>query len=195
MITIRLERSTDIAAREAILDRAYGDCRFTKPSVRLREGRLPTDGLSLVAIERGRVIGTVRTWNVTDAHARPALLLGPLAVDCVAQGRGVGAKLMRRAIREARRHGHRAIILVGDPAYYEQFGFSARKTGELRMPGPFAQERLLGIELIAGSLTGAHGLVRAAGEQIPADLPDFIVAPAYTRRRTAELDEMVARAA
>lgn len=181
MITIRLERSTDIATREAILDQAYGDVRFTKPSARLRDGFLPADGLALVATQRGRIVGTVRLWHVS-AGGRPALLLGPLAVACDAQGRGVGAKLMRRALREARRFGHAAVLLVGDAAYYGQFGLSARKTGALRMPGPFAQERLLGIELIAGSLKGASGLIRASGTKVPADLPDFIVAPAYTRR-------------
>ena len=51
MTTIRNERSTDIAAREALLDRAFGAARFTKASERLREGRLPADGLSFVAIE------------------------------------------------------------------------------------------------------------------------------------------------
>src|SRR3712207_7172850 len=45
-----------IFARETLLDSAYGDVRFTKPSERLRGGRLPADGLSLVAVERGRVV-------------------------------------------------------------------------------------------------------------------------------------------
>lgn len=185
MITIRLERSTDIAAREDLLDLDYGDVRFTKPSARLREGFLPAQGLALVAVERGRVVGTVRLWNVTDDTGRPLLLLGPLAVACDMQGRGVGGKLMRRVLREARRLGHRAVLLVGDPAYYAKFGFTAAKTGALRMPGPFVQERLLGLELLAGGLNGATGLFRATGDKIPADLPDFIVAPAYTRRLAA----------
>jgi predicted N-acetyltransferase YhbS len=187
MITIRLERSTDIAVREDILDNAYGDVRFTKPSARLREGRLPADGLALVAVERGRVVGTVRLWNVRTASGWDALLLGPLAVSCESQGLGVGAKLMRRALKEARRLGHRAVLLVGDAAYYGRFGFSAKKTGSLRVPGPFAPERLLGIELIAGSLNGASGMLRASGDKIPADLPDFIVAPAYARRAVPAL--------
>jgi hypothetical protein len=51
-----------------------------RPSERLREGRLPADGLSLVAIDHGRLVGTVRLWNVCAGPGRPALLLGPLAV-------------------------------------------------------------------------------------------------------------------
>ena len=81
MITIRQEKLVPTsAAREALLDPAYGPARFTKPSERLREGRLPADGLSFVAIEDGRVVGTVRLWDVAAGPGRPALLLGPLAV-------------------------------------------------------------------------------------------------------------------
>ena len=181
MITIRHERSTDSAARETILDSAYGDCRFTKPSARLRAGRMAANGLSLVAIERGRVVGTVRLWNVAAGTDRPMLLLGPLAVACGAQNRGIGTKLMARALREARRLGHKAVLLVGDAAYYGRFGFSAAKTGKLRMPGPYAPDRLLGLELIGGALDGASGTIRPIGEKVRTDLPAFIVAPAYAR--------------
>src|ERR1700682_5449051 len=57
MVTIRNERPTDIAAREALLDRSFGGARFAKASERLREGRLPADRLSLVAAARGRPPG------------------------------------------------------------------------------------------------------------------------------------------
>ena len=45
--------------------------RFTKPSERLREGRKPADGLSFVAIDDGRMVGTVRLWQ-RRRPARPA---------------------------------------------------------------------------------------------------------------------------
>src|SRR5579871_4792731 len=113
MVTIRHERTAEIAAREALLDLAFGPARTAKPSERLREGRLPAEGLSFVATEHGRLIGTVRLWHVAAGPGRPALLLGPLAVDPDCRGRGIGAALMERAITEARRRGHREIFLVG----------------------------------------------------------------------------------
>ena len=51
------------------------------PRERLRAGRAPARGLSFVAVEDGRIVGTVRLWDVAAGPARPALLLGPLAVD------------------------------------------------------------------------------------------------------------------
>jgi predicted N-acetyltransferase YhbS len=158
MVTIRQERTADVAAREALLDLAYGPDRFGKPSERLRAGRKPADGLSLVAIEDGRIVGTVRLWEVSAGATCP-LLLGPLAVHPDCRRRGIGAALMRRALNEAGRRGHRAVLLVGDAAYYGRFGFSAERTGTLWLPGLDAPHRLLGRELSPGALDGAHGLI------------------------------------
>jgi predicted N-acetyltransferase YhbS len=158
MISIRSERPADVAAREALLDVAYGPVRFTKPSQRLRQQREPA--LAFVAREHGRVIGTVRLWPVA-AGSRPALLLGPLAVHPDCRRRGVGAALMRRALRAAAEAGHAAVLLVGDAEYYGRFGFTAEKTGSLGMPGPYEPARLLALELAAGALDGANGTIRA----------------------------------
>ena len=160
MVTIRQERTADVAAREALLDLAYGPVRFRKPSERLRAGRRPADGLSLVAVEDGRVVGTVRLWEVSAGATCP-LLLGPLAVHPNRRQRGIGAALMRRALHEASRRGHRAVLLVGDAAYYGRFGFSAERTGTLWLPGLDAPHRLLGRELSPGALDGASGVIRA----------------------------------
>jgi predicted N-acetyltransferase YhbS len=166
MISIRTERPADVAAREALLDVAYGPVRFTKPSQRLRERRDPA--LSLIAQEHGRIIGTVRLWPVVAGAGRPALLLGPLAVHPDCRRRGVGAALMRRALRAAAEAGHGAVLLVGDAPYYGRFGFTDAKTGALAMPGAHEPARLLALELAPGALDGAHGLVRVGAPRRPA---------------------------
>ena len=183
MVAVRYERSTDIPAREAVLDASFGDERWTKASERLREGRLPAGGLAVVASERGRVVGTVRLWNVSAGKDRPALLLGPLAVHPDARKRGIGTALMQRALREARRLGHRAVLLVGDAPYYGRFRFSAAKTGALRLPGAYEAERLLGFELVAGALDGASGMITATGELQSGWLSTAKQVTARTRRR------------
>jgi predicted N-acetyltransferase YhbS len=163
MITIRGERSSDIAAREALLDQAFGDTRARKTSERLRAGRLPAEGLVFVAADGKRVTGTARLWNVACGSGQPALLLGPVAVDASCRNRGIGAALVRRVLREARRLGHGAVILVGDAPYYSRFGFAAEKAASLKLPGPFERHRLLALELNPGALDGASGLLRATG--------------------------------
>ena len=165
MITLRQERPGDVEAREALLDQAFGGSRDRKTSQRLRDGRLPAEGLSLIAADGRRVIGTARLWNVACGTGQPALLLGPVAVAPDCRNRGVGAALVRRALRDARRLGHGAVILVGDAPYYSRFGFAAEEAGVLKLPGPFERHRLLALELIPAALDAASGLVRASGRR------------------------------
>ncbi len=169
MIRIETETANDVMAREALLDRAMGNARLLKPSERLRAGRLPADGLSLVARYGDRLIGSVRLWNVA-AGGRPALLLGPLAIDPGLQGKGVGGGLMQVALSRAASTGHKAVILVGDPEYYERFGFSRSTVGGLVMPGPVDRRRFLGVDLAKGGLAGAAGRVIATGLPAPGAL-------------------------
>ena len=166
MVTIRHERPSDAAAREALLDDAFGATRHRKGSQRLRDGRLPAAGLAFIAVERGRVIGTARLWDAACGAGKPALLLGPLAVVADRRGEGIGGALVRRAVEEARRRGHGAVVLVGDAPYYSRFGFSAAQTGSLKLPGPFERHRLLALELSPGALAGAKGLIRATGRTL-----------------------------
>lgn len=163
MVTIRNEFTRDVEARDALLDRCLGAGRFEKASERLREGRLPAPGLAFVASDRGRVVGTVRLWNVSAGPSRPALLLGPLAVHADHRGRGIGGALMTHALASAKRLGHRAVLLVGDAPYYERFGFSAKATGDLWLPGRYDPDRFLAVELQPGALAEARGLVSPTG--------------------------------
>ena len=172
------ETPADVVAREALLDRTMGKDRRKKSSEKIRRGRIPAEGLALVARDAsGHVIGTVRLWNIEagvsrEGQAIDALLLGPLAVDCAHEGKGIGAALMRAALLEARKRGHGAVLLVGDAPYYERFGFFADKTQHLVMPGPFARDRFLALELVPGWLEGAAGMVVASGRKLsqPMDL-------------------------
>ncbi|MGG7516811.1 GNAT family N-acetyltransferase [Allorhizobium undicola] len=170
--TLEGERPADVVAREALLDRAMGPDRRKKSSEQIRRGRLPAEGLALVARNRkGQLVGTVRLWNVeagVDALGQPipALLLGPLAVDAREEGKGIGSALMRSAIEQAAKRGHGAILLVGDAAYYNRFGFYADKTAHLLMPGPFQRERFLALELKPRWLEEAAGLVVGCGRKL-----------------------------
>ncbi|MBM3528197.1 MAG: N-acetyltransferase [Alphaproteobacteria bacterium] len=173
---IRLERPSDAAAREALLDAAYGPARFEKPSQRLRAGRAPARGLSLVATAGGAIVGTVRLWEASAGADRPALLLGPLAVHPEHRGIGIGAALMRHALDYAARRGHRTVLLVGDAAYYGRFGFTAEHTGALWLPGLDDRSRLLGCELVPDALDGARGTIRAPRKPQRTRLLDAVAA-------------------
>ncbi|TWH00129.1 putative N-acetyltransferase YhbS [Mesorhizobium sp. J18] len=168
--TIAREVPMDAAAREALLDRAMGRNCKRKSSEKLRRGRMPSEGLSFVVRDdAGTLVATVRLWDITAGEDGPkSLLLGPLAVEPSLKGAGIGSALMRHAIAEARRLGHKAVLLVGDAPYYARFGFSAERTRRLAMPGPYERERFLALELEDGALDGAAGVLKASGRKVPA---------------------------
>ena len=161
---IRAERASDVVAREALLDASFGEGRHARTCQRLRDGRMPAEGLAFSAVHEGRLVGTVRLWHVS-AGGIPALVLGPLAVDASCRSLGVGAALMEHALAAAKARGHGAVILRGDAAYYSRFGFSTEKTGELALPGPFERDRLRAVELREGALDDAWGMIVATGDK------------------------------
>lgn len=57
--------------------------------------------------------------------------------------------------------------MLGDAPYYARFGFSAAKTGGLSLPGAFERDRLLGLELRAGALDDAWGIIAPTGTPLP----------------------------
>jgi predicted N-acetyltransferase YhbS len=167
---IRSERASDVAAREALLDACFGENRHLRSCQRLRDGRAPAEGLAFSAAQEGRLVGTLRLWHVSAGDV-PALVLGPLAVAPWCRELGVGAALMRQALAAAEATGHGAVILLGDAPYYARFGFSALKTGELSLPGPFERNRLLALELREGALDGARGMISPTGASVPETRP------------------------
>jgi predicted N-acetyltransferase YhbS len=161
---IRREAASDTAAADAIVAAAFGPGRFAKSAYRLREGVACVAELSFVAEEGARIVGTVRYWPVViGAEPAPALMLGPIAIVADRQGQGIALALMQTTLAEAKKLGHRAVILVGDEPYYGRAGFARiQPTGRITMPGPVDYARLLGLSLADGALEAMAGEVRKA---------------------------------
>lgn len=161
------ERPDDRAAVDALIERAFGPGRYAKAAERLREGREPAPDLSIVACHKGAVVGCVRLWPIRIGD-RPALLLGPFAVEAEHRGGGLGAALIERACRAASAAGHALILLVGDAAYFGPLGFSADPARAVTLPGPVDQGRVLARALRPGGDAGLFGAVTAEAVRTPA---------------------------
>lgn len=125
--------------------------------------RLRADGLvrlSLVAVEDGEVVGHVLFTDLAvtvDARAVRALCLAPVSVRPDYQNSGVGSMLIREGLRQSAQAGFEAVVVLGHPAYYPRFGFSAKLAEKL--VAPFAGEAFMAIELLDGALQGEAGTV------------------------------------
>ena len=141
MTTIRKEMHDRTSpAREALLDRAFGEPASPRRPNACAKAACRPAGCRSSPIERQPRRRHCPALARLAGPARPALLLGPLAVDDAWRGLGIGAALMRRATEAAHRLGHKAVLLVGDAPYYGRFGFTAEKTGALWMPGPYERD-------------------------------------------------------
>lgn len=80
--------------------------------------------LSLVAEEKGEVVGHLAASAARIGAQDGWSLIGPLAVLPSRHRQGVGTALMTEALRRLRATS-RGAALVGHPAYYGRFGFRA----------------------------------------------------------------------
>lgn len=138
-----------------------------------RAGRI---SISLVAVVDGEIVGHIAFSPVTidtcpidtatiEAGKGPpgGLGLAPLAVLPQRQHLGIGTALGHAGIGECRRLHAPYVVVLGSPIYYARFGFATAAHWNLLdqyQGGPALQA----IELVAGAIPAAGGLVRYAPE-------------------------------
>ncbi|GAA4222969.1 N-acetyltransferase [Sagittula sp. NFXS13] len=160
MYTTAVERPEDWWEVEALYDSAFAPGRSALSSYRLREDVDPVAPLCRVARDSsGAVVAAIRYWPVR-VNGQRVLLLGPIAVHPVTQGAGLGGLLMRETLHAAAEMGFERVLLVGDPPYYQRFGFTRLEAVE--MPPPTNPERVLGLALVPGAWDNVAGEVTRA---------------------------------
>ena len=158
-LTIAPETENDAQAIERLHERTFGPGRFVLSAYRLREHVAHVLHLSFTARIGTLLVGSVRQLPICIGNT-PALLLGPLTVEPPFRSRGIAKALLDRALDEARKKGHRLIVLVGDEPYYGRVGFKRIPRGSVTMPGPVDPARLLIHELADGAFEGVSGAIR-----------------------------------
>lgn len=138
----------DPATVEALVDAAFGADRRGRTAYRLREGLAAMPALSFAAFDGDALVGSLQSWPVelvaASGERAPLVLVGPVAVAPERQRVGIGKLLMERALAAADAANERALLLIGDPEYYDRFfGFSAAATVGWEVPGPVERHRLL----------------------------------------------------
>ncbi len=163
MIIIRHETPSDIAAIQAVNKQAF-DGREAEPglvdAIRKSENFIPE--FSLIAEENGRILGHIlfsRIHIETENGQVPALALAPMAVLPGYQKQGIGSQLVKRGLDECKRLRHAIVIVLGHPAYYPRFGFSASSAKALDCPFGDWGEVWMALALIPGALQGVRGKV------------------------------------
>lgn len=152
------EDASHDAAIEIINEEAFGPGRFARAAARIREQGPHDRSLSFICADNGETIASVRMTPVM-AGSIMGHLLGPLAVRSSHKNMGIGRELVRIAVEAARRNGSEAVILVGDPPYYQPLGFEKVRYGALEFPGPVDPARVLVVPMAEGVHAGLAGII------------------------------------
>ncbi len=131
-LQIRLERPADYRMSETLMREAFWNVyepgcseHYLLHIMRKSPGFVPE--LDFVAEADGRIVGQVVFMKACilgdDGKSYDVLSLGPIAVHPSLQRKGVGRMLIEHARNAARQAGYRAMLLCGEPGYYQRVGF------------------------------------------------------------------------
>ncbi len=143
---IRQETQTDIEAITKITKLAFENHPFSKNTEQfiinaLRAANALT--ISLVAEIDGKLVGHIAFSPVTFSDGSKNWYgLGPISVEPDYQKQGIGKSLVNEGIGLLKDLGAEGCVLVGDPKYYERFGF--KSPNELKHEG-VPQENFLAL--------------------------------------------------
>jgi putative acetyltransferase len=126
-ITIRQERSGDIESIHEVTAAAFLDATHTDHREQFIVRALRESGalaISLLAEDSAQVVGHVALSPVTISDGSNDWYgLGPISVMPHEQGKGIGSRLMHAAFGELKNLKANGCVLLGDPNYYQRFGF------------------------------------------------------------------------
>jgi putative acetyltransferase len=158
---IRIDRAAPKDAYD--IDDILRAC-FSRPAEAMLVKQLAIDGdlvLVLIAHDEasGSAMGIValsRMLVAIGGESVPAVALAPLAVMPAYRRSGVGEALVAAAIDEMRRAGALLMFVLGEPGYYERFGFAAASAEGF--DSPYAGPYFMALELQGGLPCGPRGL-------------------------------------
>jgi len=128
--------------------------------LRASSGYIPE--LALIAEQDGQIIGHImltKTYVYGPGTKHEVLLLAPLAVALEYRCRGVGSKLVLESFRLAKKLGYKAVLVVGNPAYYGRFGFKPSLSFGIVHDPPIPEPYVMACELEPQALAGVAGTV------------------------------------
>ncbi|MBW8639823.1 N-acetyltransferase [Hoeflea sp. WL0058] len=114
--------------------------------------------IMLVALEDGKPVAFVALSRMRAPFK--ALGLAPVAVLPEYRNRGLAAELILRALADARSADWKGVFVLGDPEYYNRFGFSIEAAHGFK--SPYAGPHFMALALDGDRLPATSGAVEYA---------------------------------
>lgn len=152
-MNVRDEGPADHGAIHDLIRQAFGR---ESESVLVEALRRDGDMVGALVAERdGRIVGHAVLSRLISPDG--SLALGPVSVLPGHQRQGTGTALIQASIELAGQAGWEAIFVLGEPAYYERFGF--RSETAIGFETPYPVQYFMALELKKGALLAHYGPV------------------------------------
>ena len=114
-------------------------------------------------MEKEEIVGHIAFSAVLIESLRATAIvvaLAPLAVLPTHQRRGIGSELVRRGLTQSSQLGHHAVLVLGEPTFYQRFGFTKASLHGILCPFDVPDEAFMAAELFSRALAGHSGSVK-----------------------------------
>ncbi|WP_145592609.1 GNAT family N-acetyltransferase [Yersinia bercovieri] len=156
---IRIEIPVDAPGIDALLRHSFESNDEAELVQQLREDGLLTLGI-VATDDEGGVVGYAAFSPVeVGGEDRQWVALAPLAVDESLRRQGLAEKLVYEGLDSLNEFGYAAVVVLGDPAYYQRFGFVPAARHQLSCRWPGTEEAFQVYALAEDALTDADGEV------------------------------------
>lgn len=156
---IRVEIPVDAPGIDALLRQAFKGDDEAELVQQLREDGLLTLGI-VATDDEGGVVGYAAFSPVdVGGEDRQWVALAPLAVEESLRRQGLAEKLVYEGLDSLNEFGYAAVVVLGDPAYYQRFGFVPAARHQLTCRWPDTEDAFQVYALAEDALTDADGEV------------------------------------
>ncbi|CRY56154.1 MULTISPECIES: GNAT family N-acetyltransferase [Yersinia] len=156
---IRVEIPVDAPGIDALLRQAFKRDDEAELVQQLREDGLLTLGI-VATDDEGGVVGYAAFSPVEiGGEDRQWVALAPLAVEESLRRQGLAEKLVYEGLDSLNEFGYAAVVVLGEPAYYQRFGFVPAAQHQLTCRWPDTENAFQVYALAEEALADVEGEV------------------------------------
>lgn len=149
---IRTEREEDYSQIYEVVKKAFEKAEHSDGNEqdlveKLRKNKAYINSLSLVCKDNDKIVGYVM-FTKNKIGKVTGLTLAPLAILPKYQHRRLGTLLVKSGLKIAKELGYEYVVVLGNPKYYNRFGFVTSKEFGIKSPFDVPSKNFMALNLI-----------------------------------------------
>lgn len=149
---IRTEREEDYSQIYEVVKKAFEKAEHSDGNEqdlveKLRKNKAYINSLSLVCEDNDKIVGYVM-FTKNKIGKVTGLTLAPLAILPKYQHRRLGTLLVKYGLKIAKELGYEYVVVLGNPKYYNRFGFVTSKEFGIKSPFDVPSKNFMALNLI-----------------------------------------------